>query len=78
MLSQDDSLTNWSDESDSRLFITSILHKALNVKDKKKNRVRKWLKVNRLQLPLPNHHTNPATNSIPKPKGKVKTFYEIH
>ena len=31
-LSQDDSLTNWSDESDSRLFITSILQKAINVK----------------------------------------------
>ena len=27
-LSQDDSLTNWSDESDSRLFIRSILQKA--------------------------------------------------
>ena len=36
-LSQDDSLTNWSDESDSRLFITSILQKAINVKaDKQK------------------------------------------
>lgn len=35
-LSQDDSLTNWSDESDSRLFITSILQKALDVKRKQK------------------------------------------
>ena len=34
-LSQDDSLTNWSDESDSRLFITSILQKAINVKAEK-------------------------------------------
>lgn len=35
ILSQDDSLTNWSDESDSRLFITSILQKAINVKAEK-------------------------------------------
>ena len=33
--SQDDSLTNWSDEENSRLFITSILQKAINVKIKK-------------------------------------------
>ena len=31
--SQDNSLTNWSDEDNSRLFITSILQKALNVKN---------------------------------------------
>ena len=36
--SQDYSLTNWSDEDDSRLFITSILQKAINVKaEKQKN-----------------------------------------
>ncbi len=41
ILSQDDSLTNWSDESDSRLFITSILQKALNVKAEKQKNAKK-------------------------------------
>ena len=36
--SKDDSLTNWSNEDESRLFITSILQNAINVKVKKKFR----------------------------------------
>ena len=35
--SQDDSLTNWSDEDNPRLFITSILQNAINVKLNRKN-----------------------------------------
>ena len=41
--SQDDSLTNWSDEDNSRLFITSILQKAVNVKIKKQKSNRQLL-----------------------------------
>jgi hypothetical protein len=36
--SKDDSLTNWSNEDESRLFITSIAQNAINVKVKKKFR----------------------------------------
>jgi len=38
--SQDDSLTNWSDEENPRLFITSILKNVINVKfNKQKNNI---------------------------------------
>ena len=37
----------------------------------KKSRVNDWLKVNRLQLPLPNAQSNSATDSIPDPAEKV-------
>lgn len=50
-LSQDDSLTNWSDESDSRLFITIILQKALNVKAEKQKTAKKPPEK-RFSLPL--------------------------
>ena len=36
-----------------------------------KSRVNDWLKVNRLQLPLPNSQSNSATNSIPQNSEKV-------
>ena len=36
--SKDDSLTNWSNEDESRLFITSIVQNAINGKVKKKFR----------------------------------------
>ena len=37
----------------------------------KKSRVNDWLKVNRLQLPLPNSQSNSATDSIPDSDEKV-------
>ena len=70
--SQDDSLTNWSDEDNPRLFVTNILQKALKVNiNENKSRVNNWLKVNRLQLPLPNTQSNSAINSIPEKPEKV-------
>ena len=45
--------------------------------EQNKNRVDEWLKVNRLQLPLPNHHTNPATDSIPETTEKINPSDEI-
>lgn len=39
--SQDNSLTNWSDEDNSRLFISSILQKAINVKVQKQKTAKK-------------------------------------
>ena len=36
-----------------------------------KSRVNNWLKVNRLQLPLPNTQSNSAINSIPENHKKV-------
>ena len=43
--------------------------------DKNKSRVNDWLKVNRLQLPLPNSQSNSATNSIiPENSQKINTL----
>ena len=39
--------------------------------NKNKSRVDDWLKVNRLQLPLPNAQSNSATNSIPEKSENV-------
>ena len=39
--------------------------------DKNKSRVDNWLKVNRLQLPLPNSQLDSATNSISNPDEKI-------
>ena len=50
-LSQDDSLTNWSDESDSRLFITSILQKAINVKVEKQKNLPNQKRVSPSRIP---------------------------
>ena len=41
-----------------------------------KSRVNDWLKVNRLQLPLPNSQSNSATNSIPQNAEKVNRNLE--
>ena len=43
---------------------------------KNKNRVSDWLKVNRLQLPLPNSQSNSATNSILDSAEKSNTISE--
>ena len=40
---------------------------------KNKSRVENWLKVNRLQLPLPNTQLNSTVNSIPDSEEKVNT-----
>lgn len=42
-----------------------------------KNRVEAWLKVNRLQLPLPNSQADSANNSIPQNVKKVNRKTEI-
>ncbi len=44
--------------------------------DKNSDRVANWLKVNRLQLPLPNQQSNSVNNSIPDSAEKVNTSDE--
>ena len=50
-LSQDDSLTNWSDESDSRLFISTILQKAINVKMEKQKSANNPTEISSKKVP---------------------------
>lgn len=47
-----------------------------NIRYKDESRIDEWLKVNRLQLPLPNAHSNPATTSIPQNPKKSTTSGE--
>lgn len=50
-----------------------INHSNLRYVNENKNRVNDWLKVNRLQLPLPNSQSDSANNSITDSKEKVNS-----
>ena len=58
--SQDDSLTNWSDEDNPRLFVTNILQKALKVNINERNS--KVSKENSINLAKLNEIT--STNAV--------------